>query len=352
MNRTHGFGKSALVLMAALCLPTIATAAPAAEQRCTELGGSCLCSEPMNWQQAGGGVYGGVVNPADSSGPGAKECGGGGNSARFDGTPGWRSVAVPNKPATAAASWQLVQQVTHVAEDGDNINWWWGVPTSTSNGTLCTRHYSNIGTLRAMTSFDHRIKVAQWFGNSSNLTQLEWGWDQSNQSNQYLRPQSPGTHGSVVSFEDCRGAWCRIEYCIDYNAGRTSWRVRISKVGTPSKTEIIGPVQQANSVSGTLQFSGDEGVAIGDVFAQCYGRGTCPTGTRHIAFGIQTLVQPMNGNFWPGAAYEVEGGSGGSTPPPPTTPPPPPTTPPPPPTTPPPPQAEPLGKPGTPTYQP
>jgi hypothetical protein len=201
----------------------------------------------MNWQQAGGANYGGRVNPPDSAGAGAKECGPGGSTADWDDPPNWRSVAVPNKPAGAAASWQYVQQVSHVAADGDNVNWWNGVPASTSNGTICTRHYTNIGTLRAMSSYDHRLKVAQFSGNASNLSQIEWAWDMSNQPNQYLRPQAPGAHGRVVSFEDCRGAWCRIEYCIDYNGGRPSYRVRISKVGVPAKTEVIGPIQQESS---------------------------------------------------------------------------------------------------------
>ena len=338
VDRKHGFGWFWLALLAGLWLPTVAAAAPAAEQRCTELGGSCMCSEPMNWQQAGGGAYGGRVNPSDSAGSGAKECGPGGSTADWDDPPNWRSVPVPNKPAGAASSWQYAQQVTHVAADGDNVNWWYGVPASTSNGTICTRHYTNIGTLAAMTSHDHRLKVAQFSGNVANLTQLEWAWDESSSATQHLRPQA-GTNfrrGNVVTFQDCRGAWCRIEYCVDYNGGRPSYRVRISKVGVPAKTEIITD-QQQNPQPAPLSFD-SVGVAIGDIFAQCYGRNPCPTGTRHVAFGIQTLVQPMNSNFWPGAAYEVEGGSDGSTPPPPTTPPPPP--------------AESLGKPGTPTYQP
>lgn len=336
MNRKQAFGSFALVWLAGLGLPAAATAAPAAEQRCTELGATCLCSEPMNWQQAGGGVYGGMVDPSDSEGSGAKECGSNGATAQWDSTPQWRSVPVPNKPSTAAASWQLAQQVTHIADDSNNINWWWGAPASTSNGTMCTRHYANIGTLKPVASSDHRIKVAQWLGNTANLTQLEWAWDQSGQANQFLRSQSPGTHGKVVSFNDCRNGWCRIEYCVDYNGSRTTWRVRISKVGVPAETEIIGPVQQATTQPAPLRFNAGDGVAMGDIFTQCLGAGNCPTGTRHIAFGIHTLVQPMNTGFWPGAAYEVEGGSGGTTPPPP----------------PPPPPSEPLGKPGTPVYQP
>ena len=341
MDRKHGFGWFALALLAGLWFPAVATAAPAAEQRCTELGASCICSEPMNWLQSSGAAYGGGKDPTDSEGTGAKECGGNGRTADWDTDVNtWQSVPVPNRPASASTTWQYVQQVNHPNNnDGNQINWWWGAPVSTSNGTICTRSYHNIGTLPWMTSGNHRIKVAQWFGNTTTLTQLEWAHDQSRQATGYLRAQAGpqgGYHGNVVSFQDCREAWCRIEYCLDYNGSNTTFRVRISKVGTPSKTEVIGPVTQSNSRTPPLTFATAADVAIGDLFVQCLGATPCPFGTRSVAFGIETLVQPMNTAFWPGAAYEVESGSGGTPPPPP---------PPPPPT------GE-LGKPGTPIYQP
>jgi len=295
-----------LVSLAVLVVkPSPVAAAPPAEQRCSDLGAACLCSEPMNWQQAGGALYGGSVDPTDSEGTGSKQCGNDGRTADFDDdAPVWNSVAVPNRPMHAAASWQYVQRITH---DGVNeYNWWLGTPASTMNGTICTRSYHNIGTLPWVSSTDHRIKIAQWLGNTTNLTQLEWAWDEYEQPDGYLRAQAPGVHGQVVSFNDCRGAWCRIEYCIDYDGNATVWRVRITKVDDPAKTEVLGAFQPY-TVTPPLTFESAADVAIGDLYSQCVPSDPCLLGTRHIAFGIQTLVEPIDPSFWPGPAHEVEG---------------------------------------------
>jgi hypothetical protein len=284
--------------------PAIA-APPPIEQRCVELGAACLCSEPMNWQEDGGAAYGGFHDPADSEGPLAKECGTNGQAASFDNdAPVWNSVPVPNRPLQASDHWEYVQRITH--DSVNEFNWWYGVPVSTMQGTLCTRAYHDIGTLPWMTSFNHRIKIAQWFGNLEQPTQLEWQWQQWQEPDGFLRPRSPSLAGNQVSFNECRGAWCRIEYCLDYNGLVVSWRVRITKVQT-GESEVIGAVHQPFTVMAPLTFADASDVGIANLFVQCLEGDPCLLGTQYLAFAIQTKVEPMDPGFWPGPAYEIEG---------------------------------------------
>jgi hypothetical protein len=93
---------------------------------------------------------------------------------------------------------------------------------------------------------------------------------------------------------------------VDYDGRRTTWRVRITKVDAPGKGEILGPVIQSYPVTPPLEFAVPSDVSIADLYTQCSDEGSCLEGTRFIAFGIQTLVEPASRSFWPGGAYEVE----------------------------------------------
>ena len=61
----------AVALMAASLGAAPALAAPV-EQRCTDLGSQCLCSEPFRFTSAS--TLFETVDPPDSEGAGAKEC--------------------------------------------------------------------------------------------------------------------------------------------------------------------------------------------------------------------------------------------------------------------------------------
>jgi hypothetical protein len=156
-----------------------------------------------------------------------------------------------------------------------------------------------------MTSFNHRIKVAEWFGNLQLPTQIEWQWQQANQPDGFLRPRSPSVAGDTVTFNQCRGAWCRVEYCLDYNGQQATWRVRITQI--PSGASEVIAASQLFTVTPPLTFATAEDVAIANLYVQCLTGDPCLLGTEFIAFAIQTKVEPMDPKFWPGQAYEVEG---------------------------------------------
>ncbi len=305
------FVRLALATTASLLLAAPALAGPA-EERCTELGAACLCSEPLNFVRNGGNAYGSHVDPPDSEGAGARECGPGGVALQWDRDGDqWYSTPVPERPANASPAWQHVQAVEHYGPPRE-VNWWYGKGFSTQNGTACMRVYHNNGDLEFFTSPGQRLKVAQW--HTPMLNQLEWDWGGSG----YLRPQGGGgIKGNRVSFDDCRDSWCRIEYCLDYNGSTVQWRMRVTSVDNPSHQEVIAQPDSAARSLGSLSLN-DNQVALGDIHMQCSADTGCLTGRRYLAYGMQTLIEPVNRNWWPGPAYEVEGGSGGAPAPPPT----------------------------------
>lgn len=274
----------------------------AGELRCDQLGGDCVCSEPLNSQQNIGPST--FVNPTDTS---AKECRGeGGNGGSVYAQHGGSSVAAFGFPSGSSVSW--VWRL-----DGGGINHLTGNSQTFTQGTLCTRIYQRFSTdfpTPIVDGPDVRAKLMEISlvsGGSQFLNQSQWHFatNPSGFKNEVVGfgiDQDVSPSGSSVRLDDCKSHWCRMEQCVDrYPDGRIVSRARI---------KVIGTSQEATFVSSTGSKTGEATtyhIWIGNLFRQ-----NSSTGSRFISHGIQSFSSQTNGAAWIGPASEIE--TGGAAP--------------------------------------
>lgn len=289
-------------------------AASAQEQRCTELGGACACSEPMAASE-GGAVIRDFHNFSDS--PPASECD---RHQAYFGTDGTHRMVPVNTFGSAPYALDWTQ---------DGYIWLRGKSNfSSADRVVCYRYYKQVDDLYSPAGNSgcenrstQRNKVFQ-MSFSSTPVQVEDNSAGSCPALGSFTPIDIAVHGGTaegryapsprVDWNDCDTKPCRLEFCADGNlasGNNISFRLRITslesgKVGvvtTPAAN--YGPPALPDFWGGDLYHSG-------------------PTGTSRIGYFIQTIWQ-TDQDQWPGPAVEVEGtggggggGGGGSTAPP------------------------------------
>jgi hypothetical protein len=310
----------AVVLMAT-CLGATSALAAAVEQRCTELGSACLCSEPLRYTS--GGTLRENVDPPDSEGPGAKECGNG--SPALDAEPtGMQIVTETANDFPGSNPPAYVLKMRSTTNDGDNSWMIYGsLPTNVRNETICSRNYQRFGSdLPIARDPNMRIKLQEAQVGGVLIQHELQHYSQGNLGINYNCNQD----GSVNVQLAGRSSWIRFESCYDVGTSSVSTRLKATVVDTGQSDQIsCGPKSLSTPANFTLY-------QIGNLFLQTLGDSSV-IGSRYVTHAIQTRT-PLNASFWPGPASELESGGGGS--PPPSEPPP----------------TEPLGKPGQPTYVP
>lgn len=316
-----------LSLMAAGLGAAPVLAAPV-EQRCSELGSACLCSEPLRFTSAGRLVE--MVDPPDSEGAGAKECAGG---SAIDAEPSGMQLVDrvdnasntdfpgPNPPA-------FVLKMTSVANDADNG---WQVrgnqPTGVQNETICSRDYQRFGNDLPIAVEPMRIKMSESVLNG----RLNQDGIVMNGRGQFDVHDGDCTGTNNIQMAG-RQSWIRHETCMDVGSSSYTIRARVVVIETGVTDTITCGPHPLSTPASYSEF------LIGNLHLQTAGN-SAYFGSRYFTHAIQTRL-PLDSTFWPGPARELEVAGGTSTPPPTT---PPPTTPPP---------TEPLGKPGQPIYTP
>lgn len=311
------------VALTATCLGAASALAAPVEQRCTDLGSACLCSEPLRYTS--GGTLQEDVDPPDSEGAGAKECGSGGRAVDAEPT-GMRLVNTvdgasgvdfpgPNPPA-------YVLKMTSIANDGDNGWLIWGtLPTNVRNETICSRTYQRFGNdLPIARDPNMRVKLQEAEVGGVLIQHELQHYSQGNIGINYDCNQDGTVNVQLAG----RTSWIRFESCYDVGTSSVNTRLKATVVDTGVSDMVsCGPKPLSTPANFTLY-------QIGNLFLQTQGD-TSVIGSRYVTHAIQTRT-PLNSSFWPGPASELESG-GGSTPPPP-------------------PPSDSLGKPGQPIYQP
>jgi len=289
----------------ALLLTSWASAAIAAESRCTELGVNCTCSEPLNtqsWTSGGGGF----VNPGDST---TLQCGGG--SPWY---PDSKLVVVPETGMPAGNQVNYVWRYNY----GSGMAVFLGnkQPKPTTK-RMCTRYYLRLSS----NYFDNGCDGGKYidFQPGKPTYQLQLG------SGGYVGPFNlaqwwPPTgatnapRSGTLQTTDCAGQWCRMEECIsgDFAGGTGTFYSEARVVRISDGLSVQFPRDELGT---TAPGSWGE-VWIADNF-----RGndefTChpstnrpnPAAWRDNSYAMQAEWAVDQPGVFIGPAYEVEGGN-------------------------------------------
>ena len=276
----------------AVLLLLVCFRATAEEQRCTELGSVCVCSEPLNVNQSWPADT--FIDPSDST---TKPCPGQGNNNK--------SVYLKNGGASVSAfgfpSGSSVQWVLRV--DGGGIANITGQDMAFSVGTLCVRLYQRFSTDFPVPLDPMRAKL-QELSEANLLHQMQWdpfdvdgrgrvevvGFDVS---------QNVPYTGQEVILSDCQSSWCRMEICIEKPDSSTFFaKARIVVLDTGKTMDFTSNTGNANTINITTPW-------IGNLFRQ-----NSSQGFRYVSYGMQAYW-PSGTGQWIGPASEIEGSGGG-----------------------------------------
>lgn len=305
---------AALAVAGLLVVASPSLAVGTAEQRCRDLGSSCMCSEPLDFDHSSIGI---LFDPPDTEGSGARECNNG-NSVDTNG---------PNRTVLASTVGLAGPTYVFRAEASKSGNMY-DLNRDFTNRTYCNRsyvRYSN-GFPSPRQSPDYRVKGPR-FQKGGAHPGFETEWAPWGYPNPWFAMEPQGTFntpfggiasngalprsGADIRFSDCQQSWCRIEICFDHSAngdGRLTFRGRVVKLSDGS-TQYHGPSVSVGS-SGQAQSGSNTFPAMW--FVQGIG-GSNYGYYSHVMVAITNQVSP---NFWIGGAVEIEG-SGGNPPPPP-----------------------------------
>jgi len=305
IHRSNSLLLAAALLATAWLAPTASRAQM--EQRCTDLGQACICSEPLDFTEAVGTI---PFDPPDTEGAGAKECKGGptlfGDESRLQinriagssiGLPGVTSVL----EAPASADWSIRE---------------WN--RDMTGKTWCERHY-----LRWTTDYenpcngcpdDKRVKGPRNqkpqggahpdFQSGWNLgSNGSFNWScQGGFGTPFGKCTNAQASGDYIGFADCKGSWCRIEHCFDHNSstGALVVRGRVTVLNANRSTAKQRTETQDFLGSNSTFITGDT-TTVATTWTQ-----NITTGT---SYGTHSMVASTNRdpNFWIGPAIEVEG---------------------------------------------
>lgn len=319
--------RAAGALTLALGLLTGANAI-AQEQRCDELGASCVCSEPMNVSD------GGIPSGHDfSDSPSASECDRFGKF--YDSNKSSSQVRTVSESGMPAGN--TTSHVLEVTDAGGAIVWLNGRPRpAASDERVCVRYYFQVSSDFSGAGPNNvgcpseRNKLLQFsFGSASPYQVAEYpGGSCQGPPGSGLAPYGKITsiqHGMSsggaislspgVDWTSCSEGegWCRLESCVhgDLQSGRNIYvdtKIKALRTGVESVKLNHGPINPGQGLS----------LASADIF---HGQGSGPVGSRFISHFMQAAWSTDAGQ-WIGSAYEVEsgseGGQGGTTPPTPT----------------------------------
>ena len=317
-----------LVRLGAIAVLLLAPAASAEkiEERCRELGASCSCAESLDWN-AGSGFLPDPTDPADSD---SMECAAGktiyqsGDNAS---TQRLSSSSAAAMPAGNTVEFILADQCAGQLNVRGTRN------TQLSDSTYCGRMYLNFSSdFPAPIARDSRKKQMRFKGQNDSASpgvELEWRPGSSNPeltfnpsgSYWWTDPTQSQVRASIgepdIRYNDCRGSWCRLEYCMDHNASglpgdHLNFRGRLVKL-TSGEVRNFGP-----KLSTRAQPHVDTGYNTWLVDGYCQ---NISGGQQYYSHAMQAIVSPADPNFWIGPAAEVEGATSGGTPPPPPPPP-------------------------------
>lgn len=310
------------------------------EARCNALGANCICSEPMNTNsyplQAGG--FTEQWNPADTTGS-DKQCNGAdevGAGALISGTSlagsGVNSgEAITRLPVGHTNTWVFKNTNPDVGTflgHHDNV----GSPTA-RRAIRFYRYYSDDWTSHGGCNSN---KVAQ-FGTSFPQSPVftseagPWSWsvgpqggDGWNQTIDCCSSGGPGNAGTVPSPSEMRGKWWRIEIVI-HNAASggapTTFQAWVKNVTDNGAEQLVMDTSQTNAQwtstmatnlhrTSTMNFMGIDNFRSSNA-ATCFGF------TAHSHFLYAAWSTDAGQRI--GAASEIEGGGGDTTPPAPPT---------------------------------
>jgi hypothetical protein len=286
-------------------LPQISRAADL-EDRCVELGADCACNETFDWDGSSG-VGPGLINPPNSV---SKQCNGSG-----------KTLDLANTQRTVRASTVGLDGPTNVlsilSHEAGNM---FDSNRDFTNGTYCTREYIHFDQgFPSPENTDQNIKGPR---NNKPVGAphpgFETGWrikggplgfaPQGNHGTPFGSTARQAylalTAGSDVRFQECKDAWCRIEYCFDHNHDgqqKLRFRGRITNV-TTGKQAVYGPEMSVGSAPTAESGSNS--------FPAHFFSNNMESG--HYAYHSHVLVsvrKPADPNFWIGEAYEIEDGT-------------------------------------------
>ena len=282
----------------------LANAGPV-EDRCTELGAGCLCSEPLRYTSGGRLVEGRDEDPPDSEGAGAKECAGG-NALGLEVNEVELVSMVDNAsgldfPGRLPPDYVL--KMTATTDDGNN-DWriLGNLPTGVSGETVCSRSYQR---------FANNLSVVR--DAESNLRiKLQEAIIKQPKSDLAIELELVAGSGGLGINPDCddfprldfqvegRTSWIRHEVCYDVSAESVTTRQRATLIET-GQSEIRTCTKQIATPADFLNYQ------IANLYLQTGGDRHL-AGSRYVTYAIQTRG-PLDPQFWPGAALELEADS-------------------------------------------
>lgn len=304
-----------------LAVPTVVYAATA-EQRCTDLGSACICSEPLDFSAAVDRTW---FDPPDTEGAGAKEC---------------MTVLDGQSLANDSATRHLLNRITGASIGLPGVAYVLETPAyAGSNGSIndnnrtmtgktwCARHYKryspdheypcNDEAGDPSCPVDRRVKGPRNQkpqGGAHTDMQASWAigpngahlWEcQGGFGTPFGNCTSTQVSGDSIGFEDCKGAWCRIEYCFDHNSstGALALRGRVT-VLDPNENVALEQTRAKNFLDSNSTFITGETTAVASWWTQ-----NISVGTQYTTH-IMVASTSRNPNFWIGAASEIEEDSG------------------------------------------
>jgi hypothetical protein len=323
-----GFFGAALAV--ALTIGVGAREAAAQEERCTELGSSCQCSEPLNSPTLGfDGNF--RFNPDDST-PSTKECPGelqkGSPLVGYD-AGSFTQVSPTGLPAGA--------QVSYVTNN-HRARFIYGPGAPAGTKRLCTRayvRYSSDWQSKDLGDSDCQAeKIAQFGwnpGETGGGSQFHWNAHSPTSWPLAVKNGWTGCGGTCMIYNTdpsgwnptmCRGAWCRIEMCAGTASGGDV-RTGNNLYAEAYVDVVTGPNAGKRAVYprtfvGTA-WNGAGGNLGWTWLLNLYRQGTCP-GDRQISHAMQAAWTADQGQLI-GPAYEIEGGDSGGSGDPPASPP-------------------------------
>lgn len=297
-------GKSILPklgLAAALLAPAVA--ATAGEQRCQELGQTCICSEPLNSRDYRAGHGPNMwIDPDDSED--ATECKGEPN----DGSSWYPGNLVTVVPESGMPAGNQVDWVWRADSPDDRTNFIFGEKTiDPSTKRLCGRHYVSYDPQQNLGACYNKVMDIKWGPGQVILTQtpnfLIWVAGHSNGNGPNLYPTG------TLTPNDCKSPdWCRVEMCVSgdsvLHANNLSVDGYVENVKSGERV-TWAPVHIGSMPSdGSLEW-------LWLVNAYRHGGG-CPGGNRSVSHVMQAEWTSNQGQYI-GPAYEIEGGGGGAS---------------------------------------
>jgi hypothetical protein len=275
------------------------------EDRCAELGGGCICSEPLNAPDNLAAAPSRFWNPSDTK---AKQCNGENGNGQFitmasDYSQNATVRASSERPFPSGANPYIYKAVLSGIQHG-----YFNAMQNVDEETVCVRTYRRYSNGVRMTSNTNRVKnlqLGRW--NPASHANIEDMWDGASAFVTVV-DATYGLDGSKYDTDfqaKCsETGWCRIEVCADQAASTLTYRYYITSLTTGVTNKYVwGPGNGPSSTFFDLPAM--------HMFVQ----GTI-NGFQYASHAIEARV-PLNPNFTIGPAYELEGGSPGNPPPPP-----------------------------------